>query len=370
MTDKEVDYTPNSFNKSTPHDFRYNQYEPSVHFNYNNNYVLVDTPALNAADAESIMNGLREYTASNPINLLNDPILNRAFANDPSVANLIVNNPRLFGDNKKRLIEMGHVKENEPKLYENFINGSIDDNLKKDFLNDNIDNPNVQTTGLLTSDPFWIEMPSILYTNDNYLKVIPTKSMSKIEILNAITRFFIYVGILYLLFGSDPSYMYVPIIGIVIVLILYYIQKSDDVDQKKEKVCRPDGCADISVCQPPVNGNPFMNVTMADLMDNRTRPAACIATDAKVDEKINEIFNYNLFRDVDDVFNRNNNQRQFYTMPSTTIPNDQTSFANWLYKRPATCKEDQYNCLEYEDIRFNRYNPNIDRFERIQEEIL
>ena len=371
MTDKEVDYTPNSFNKSEPHDFRFNTYEPSVHkFKYNSNYVLLDTPALNAADAESIMNGLREYEASKPDNLLNDPILNRAFANDPSVANLVATNPMIFGDKKKLLIDMGNVKENEPKLYENFINGNIDDNLKEDFLRDNIDNPNVHTTGLLTSDVFFLESPSILYRNGNYLKIIPTKSMSKIEILNALTRFFIYVAVLYMLFSSDYSYLYVPIIAIIAIIILYYIQKSDVRDEKKEKICRPDGCANISVCQPPINGNPFMNVTMADLMDNRTRPSACIATDAKVDEKINEIFNYNLFRDVDDVFNRNNNQRQFYTMPSTTIPNDQTSFANWLYKRPQTCKENQYNCLEYEDIRFNRFNPNIDRFERIQEEIL
>lgn len=371
MTDKEVDYTANSFNKSVAHDPRYNIYEPSVHkFKYNSNYVLLDTPALNAADAETIMNGLRDYEASKPNNLLNDPILNRAFANDPSVTNLVASNPMIFGDKRKLLMEMGHVKENEPKLYENFIDGTIDDTLKKDFLFDNVDNPNVQTTGLLTSDKFWLESPKILYSDGNYLKIIPTKNMSKIEILNSLTRFFIYIAILYILFGSDYTYLYIPIVAIITIIMLYYIQKSDDLDQKKEKVCRLDTCADISVCQPPVNGNPFMNVTMADLMDNRTRPSACIATDAKIDEKINEIFNYNLFRDVDDVFNRNNNQRQFYTMPSTTIPNDQTSFANWLYKRPATCKEDQYNCLEYEDIRFNRYNPNIDRFERIQEEIM
>ena len=32
--------------------------------------------------------------------------------------------------------------------------------------------------------------------------------------------------------------------------------------------------------------------------------------------------------------------RQFYTNPSTTIPNDQEAFAKWLYYNPEkTCKE-------------------------------
>jgi hypothetical protein len=73
---------------------------------------------------------------------------------------------------------------------------------------------------------------------------------------------------------------------------------------------------------------------------------------------------------VDDLFNRNTSQRQFYTTPVTTIPNDQTGFARWLYKLPETCKENQSNCLKYEDIRFNRFNPNIDRMERIREDVI
>ena len=39
-------------------------------------------------------------------------------------------------------------------------------------------------------------------------------------------------------------------------------------------------------------------------------------------------------------FGKNQNQRQYVTQPSTTVPNDQGSFANWLYKIPGkTCKE-------------------------------
>jgi len=51
-----------------------------------------------------------------------------------------------------------------------------------------------------------------------------------------------------------------------------------------------------------------------------------------------------------DVFNRTQSQRQWYSMPSTTIPNDQESFQNWLYRVPGqTCKEgNQEACTYYE----------------------
>ena len=43
--------------------------------------------------------------------------------------------------------------------------------------------------------------------------------------------------------------------------------------------------------------------------------------------------------DVNDIFGKNNSQRQFYTVPGNQVPNDQGSFAQWLYGTPKTCKE-------------------------------
>ena len=50
-------------------------------------------------------------------------------------------------------------------------------------------------------------------------------------------------------------------------------------------------------------------------------------------------FNKRLFRDVGDIFNRSNGQRQFYTMPVTESSNNQKDFANWLYNTGPSCKE-------------------------------
>ena len=97
-----------------------------------------------------------------------------------------------------------------------------------------------------------------------------------------------------------------------------------------------------------------MNYTVNEILDNPTRSAACDYTDPKVNKELEDHFNFNLYKDIDDLFDKNNSQRQFFTMPFTTIPNDQGSFARWLYSTPVTCKEDQEACLDYEDLRRNR----------------
>jgi hypothetical protein len=50
-------------------------------------------------------------------------------------------------------------------------------------------------------------------------------------------------------------------------------------------------------------------------------------------------YNEGLYEDNFDIFGKEHNARQFYTMPVNSIVNDQGSFAEWCYKRPPTCKE-------------------------------
>lgn len=112
-------------------------------------------------------------------------------------------------------------------------------------------------------------------------------------------------------------------------------------------------------CTPPTVDNPFMNVTMKDYLnikDGKTvnEPPACDTALPETKKQIDDTFNNNLFHDVNDVFGKMNSQRQFYTMPWTTIPNRQDEFARWLYLNPKTCKEDQDFCLRYEDVRAKR----------------
>ena len=89
--------------------------------------------------------------------------------------------------------------------------------------------------------------------------------------------------------------------------------------------------------------NPFMNINL--ITDDKTKPAAPPSwNNDNIQKKIEDKFNYNLYRDVGDLYGKNNSQREYYTMPSTTIPNNQTSFAKWCYGSGPTCKEKSIYC--------------------------
>jgi len=91
---------------------------------------------------------------------------------------------------------------------------------------------------------------------------------------------------------------------------------------------------------PPTSRNLFMNVLLDEIKYNPDRPEAATVGNPTVKQTMDDFFRVQWFSDPTDVFGKNQNQRQYVTQPSTTVPNDQGSFADWLYKIPGkTCKE-------------------------------
>ena len=91
---------------------------------------------------------------------------------------------------------------------------------------------------------------------------------------------------------------------------------------------------------PPTSRNLFMNVLVDEIKYNPDRPEAATVGNPTIKQTMDDFFRVQWFSDPTDVFGKNQNQRQYITQPSTTVPNDQGSFANWLYKIPGkTCKE-------------------------------
>ncbi|NBR60275.1 MAG: hypothetical protein EBT86_01250 [Actinobacteria bacterium] len=90
----------------------------------------------------------------------------------------------------------------------------------------------------------------------------------------------------------------------------------------------------------PAARNPFMNILLDEYKYNPTRPAAAPVTDPLVKSTLDDFFRVQWFSDPTDVFGRNQSQRQFVSQPVTSVPNDQKSYQEWLYKIPGkTCKE-------------------------------
>tara|TARA_B100001964_G_scaffold243366_1_gene321125 strand:+ start:820 stop:1407 length:588 start_codon:yes stop_codon:yes gene_type:complete len=184
---------------------------------------------------------------------------------------------------------------------------------------------------------FWTNNPRILFNNNNYLKFFPNSKMNSLEKLNAIMRLSIYLGITLILVSNNYQYFYIPIIiGVFTYMInKHYLSNIEHFFDSYDK-------SEINYkCTKPTPNNPFMNANL--ITDDRNRMPACRPT-KKVKESIENSFNTNLYRNVSDVFGKQNGQRQFYTMPSTTIPNDQTKFAKWLYGTGPTCKEKTMFC--------------------------
>lgn len=292
---------------------------------------------------------------------------------------------------------------------------------------------NISLNKTCNKEIFWLDDFSQLYINNNFLNFFPKYDMTRIEQLNALTRFFLYYFIIILIFGKEKSWLLLPITGFVVIIIIYYIYINDNMSKQKEfdriinmrekkrmedsnylnKELEYDGKPDITIedldesipddfdntyslesgyydsdnrlrignkvnvpkynksnnnslytvdeivkyqentCKKPTRNNPFMNSNITNY-NNDFQPTACNAENDEIKDDMYVNFNHGLFRDVDELWERANSQRQFYTMPNTSVPNNQVEFAKWLYLVPETCKEDQVKCLRYTDLRYER----------------
>ena len=86
--------------------------------------------------------------------------------------------------------------------------------------------------------------------------------------------------------------------------------------------------------------NPFHNILIDEYVYSPTRSAAPDITTTESKVNLDAMFRTQWYSDPTDVFGKTQSQRMFVTAPVTTIPNDQGSYQDWLYKIPGkTCKE-------------------------------
>jgi len=90
--------------------------------------------------------------------------------------------------------------------------------------------------------------------------------------------------------------------------------------------------------------NPFQNIMVDDYKYAPNRDAAPDITTTESKVALDAMFRTQWYSDPTDVFGKTQGQRMFLTQPNTTIPNDQGSYQNWLYKIPGkSCKEGNYD---------------------------
>jgi hypothetical protein len=188
-------------------------------------------------------------------------------------------------------------------------------------------------------EKIWYEDVLGFMSNDNYYRVIPIQTMTMEEKLNALVRFFVYLGIILALLRSNYKYLFFGIVAAMTSVALYEYEKNRKIRTEKFLQKHNIDVVDNKVCSRSTVHNPFMNPSVIDIAENPDRPSACLLENDKVHDLVEHNFEANLFRDVSDVYGKMASQRQFYTIPSTTIPNDQEGFAMWLYGTGPSCKE-------------------------------
>jgi len=258
------------------------------------------------------------------------------------------------------------------------MNQTHDNNKNNKNNNNNTNNNDVSYKRIsLIHENYWFQdLSNTIFNLDYALKIFPEQTMTYPEKINSLIRLSIYVGIILSLFYSNYLYLYIPIITMIMTYLLY-IFRLDKIENKREQqgpnatlndlkndlrtnISKEDlhklqtkmglknmtidnmndedfqNILNIKTCSKPSHNNPFMN---ALVYDSRTKEHSCDPINPNNQDKIEYEYNKYCIKDISDIYNHNSGRRQFYTMPSTTYPNNQEGLANWLYKTPPTCKE-------------------------------
>jgi hypothetical protein len=199
----------------------------------------------------------------------------------------------------------------------------------------------------------WFNDISVLFDPAFLFEIIPTTNMTMGEKINAITRFAFFLSLLLTLFKQNYIYVYVFLVPVIVTYVVFIFSPNskeffkDSSDLKDNSINNSKNDDDLTKimedalgeCQPPNHDNPLMNILPTDNFEKR-KPA-CNVSDPNISmsitDKIDDTLAEKLYLDTTNIYNSRAGERAFYTMPISRIPNDQGSFAKWLYQTPVSC---------------------------------
>lgn len=186
----------------------------------------------------------------------------------------------------------------------------------------------------------WFDDPQQLLDISKLSQFWPTSSQTPDERVNSTSRFILYVALVIMCIQKDFR---VGILAAVTIGVLYAFYTSGMViDMSLYKAQADDN---VGECVQPTVNNPMGNVLISDYGTNPNRNGACFYP--TVEHGVKKYLDDTFPTDVADIYgSRNGANRAFYSMPNTTIPNDQTGFAEALYgkKFRPMCRDDQSAC--------------------------
>ena len=175
----------------------------------------------------------------------------------------------------------------------------------------------------------WYRDPAQLFTRDTFLVFFPVEGMLLADKLNAVLRLSVYFALVMAALRQNLQFLLVPVVvGLGTAGIYEALER--EAYTAGAAAAATGGGRTAAACTAPQAQNPFMNVLVTDYVQDPTRPAACDMQDRGVQKEVNRHFEAGLYRNIEDIYGKNASDRQFYTTPSTTIPNDQEAFVKFL----------------------------------------
>ena len=187
----------------------------------------------------------------------------------------------------------------------------------------------------------WIEDVEILFREDKLREFIPLDTMTDYEKVNAITRFSIYFSIILYILKDDIKYFYIPLLTCIVIYFLYSVnttnKRVDEIDDSYVEI-KP---KKVNYKLPSKN-NPFMNLNITDYGTSKMSKPALKGN--RVNKIVSSYFD-KMYKNTDDLHEKETFLRQYYTMPITTVPDNRLKFAKWCYRGKRKCKtnNDCYN---------------------------
>lgn len=199
-------------------------------------------------------------------------------------------------------------------------------------------------TEVLTEDPIWFKNIKVLFLRPK--EIIPSKDQSDAERVNSIVRLVLYCSLAVALIRSNIMYLVLGLAIVVIISLAFALGEKKKKKNESYSNLRPTTVKrQKKDCSKSTPDNPFSNATVGALLGDEGRAPACSYDSPGVAQEIRKNFNKNLFRNLEDIYEVENSQRQFYTTPVTTSAPDTIAFAEFLYgSRGKTCKEDPSLC--------------------------
>lgn len=212
---------------------------------------------------------------------------------------------------------------------------------------------------------FWASDPNILFRPEYLTEIFPSADMSLSRKMNAITRMVIYITILLFLYTRNIRTIIVSVLTVVAIFIAYRQKSGQATMEKFGSKLVNDSLAEQGLSIPddifdqPTPENPFSNVLINDYDYNVNKKPAPPTYNKSVSESIlsqakqlvrdsnpgNTEISEKLFNDLGEQYNFERSLQPFYSMPNTTIPNDQKGFAEFCYGSMVSCKEgNQFAC--------------------------